>query len=146
MLKFIIGAGHGELAPTAYPFRFRHPRSLVPEGSLFLGLLTPMIRRPFHFGRLLAVTYFVLSLLWVLIAFDNPWHQGLLMIVAFPASYLVFGVDAVLAHVFPGHSLLQNVVTDACFVLFGTVWFFVLGTVLQKGAISIFRMISQRKH
>lgn len=47
-----------------------------------------MVRQPFHLGRLLAVTYFVLSLLWVLIAFDNPWHQGLLMIVNFPVSYL----------------------------------------------------------
>jgi hypothetical protein len=94
----------------------------------------------------LALTYFVLSVVWVLIAFGNPWHQGLLMLVDFPASYLVLGVDAVLGHVFPDHSFLHGVMTDACFVVVGTAWFFAIGTALQKGAVSILRMICQRKH
>ena len=103
------------------------------------------IRQPFHFGRLLALTYFVLSLLWVLIAFDNPWHQGLLITVDLPASYLVLGVDWILSRIIPEHAVLHNVMTDACFIVVGTVWFFVVGAALQKSTISIFRMIWQRK-
>ncbi len=119
--------------------------ALYRSGWLFHPLVQ-MSRKAFHLGRLLATSYLVLSSFWVLVEFDNPWHQAVFMVVDFPASYLVFGIEAILSHVLAANSVVQNILTDFCFVLIGTVWFFVLGTVLQRAAVSIFRKLSRREN
>ena len=104
------------------------------------------IYRSFPCGTILASLYLVVPILWVLVAFGNPWHQGLLALVDFPASYLVLGADGVFARIIPEHPALQNILTDACFIAVGTVWFFIIGAVLQKGVVFIWHLAWHRKH
>jgi hypothetical protein len=79
-------------------------------------------------GTVLAVVNLTLSALWITIAFGNPWHQGLLLMMDFPAGY----VPPYLAEVFVKSGTGYNVLTDMLFLIVGPVWYFFVGFCASK--------------
>jgi hypothetical protein len=95
-----------------------------------------MLARLYRYSRLGSifggVSLFV-SLGWIAVAFNNPWHQGPLMIMSFPASYLAVGFTSALEHFMPAkHVLILNLASDGAFVVVGTLWFFLLGLIVGR--------------
>jgi len=92
-------------------------------------------------GTILAAVNLVLSLSWIAIAYDNPWHQGILMLMDLPASYLAVAIGWILGVVFPTSYRFVNFATDFSFVAVGAVWFYVLGMICEKGFSKIRKTI-----
>lgn len=107
-----------------------------------------MFRRIYHYSRLgtlLGIGNALVSILWIAIAYDNAWHEGPLMILDFPASYIVLGLDYVMLHLFSEHYTLLNISSDAFFVVVGAIWFFTIGVVVQKTSMALWNATVGRK-
>jgi hypothetical protein len=109
-----------------------------------------MLRRVYRYsplGFILSCVHFLISFLWVIIAFDNPWHQGILIMLSFPASFIVLPLYDLMAW-FPHSSEYGQILTvasDACFIVVGTAWYFMLGASIQKGIPALYRTLKRRR-
>jgi hypothetical protein len=106
-----------------------------------------MLRRIYRFsplGTILGIANLAISVLWIAIAYDNPWHQLVLAYLDFPASYIAIGFDHVLDFVLPRQYTLQAVASDSVFVVVGIVWFFAMGTLIQRGIIALLKAVTRR--
>jgi hypothetical protein len=106
-----------------------------------------MLRRLYRYSRLgtiLGIANLLISVFWIAIAYDNPWHQGILIMLNYPASYIVYGLDYVLSHIIPEHYIFQSVASDSFYVVVGAVWFFVIGTLIQKSIMALWNAVARK--
>jgi hypothetical protein len=92
-----------------------------------------------RFGSVLAIINFAICALWIAIAFDNPWHQGLLMMIDFPAGYLPFWVGDI-SHWFSDSPVAGNVSVDVTFLIIGPMWYFIVGLLASRLIFSVGRL------
>jgi hypothetical protein len=84
-----------------------------------------------RFGSVLAISNFALSALWIAIAFDDPWHQGLLVMIDLPVGYIPFWIGDV-CRWFVDSSFAGNIAVDVSFLIVGPIWYFIVGSLTSR--------------
>ena len=120
-------AGWSELEAAVSP----SSKSGVSDGCLRLLTLNVSVEMKLlwklsRIGTVLGLLNLAVTVLWVAIAFDNPWHQGPLLILNFPAGYIPIWLAGWLS----GTS--YNVTVDGLFLIIGPAWFFLIGLFASK--------------
>ena len=94
-----------------------------------------MIARIYRFSRfgfVLGALNLFISVSWIAIAYGNPWHQGILAIMDFPACYFAIGFTWLLGALVPKDDLVVNIASEVAFVVVGVLWFFLVGFIIQR--------------
>jgi len=75
----------------------------------------------------------------IAIAFGNPWHQGLLLMLDFPVGYIPFWLFGWLS------GTPYNVAVDALFLVIGPLWFFLIGLLASKLLFKVRRLLTHEQ-